>query len=116
MDSIGLLSNIKVVELEGYLPICFLGKMLYDLGADVTLVTNQKSIDIMSVLKHLNEGKKTIKLDLKIENENEIFLKLIAKADILLESYRPSILEKLNLVPKELLKVNPKLIIVRLTG
>jgi hypothetical protein len=111
-----LLKGIKVVELEGYLPVAFLGKVLHDFGAEVYLIKQIKENEIMKILSHLHEGKKTITLDLKNPHGIRILKKILQKSDILIDGYRPGVLEKLKLNPKELLIENPKLIVTRVTG
>ena len=66
--------------------------------------------------KIFNRGKHSIYLNLKIDNQRDLFTKCLRNADVLLDPYRPGVLEKLNLSPLELHKVNPRLIIARLTG
>lgn len=111
-----LLHGIKVIELDGYLPVSFLGKALHDLGADVYLIKPIHDNSVMKVLSYLHEGKRSITLNLKDENQIKIFRKLLQKSDILIDGYRPGVLEKLDLDPKDLLAENPQLITVRVTG
>lgn len=111
-----ILKGVKVLELEGYLPVVFLGKLLRDLGAEVLLVKQIKENEIMKIVNHLHDGKRSIKLDLKETNQLNILKKLIQKSDILIDGYRPGILEKLGLSPNYLLSENKKLIVVRVTG
>jgi hypothetical protein len=111
-----LLKGLKVIELEGYLPVAFLGKVLHDLGADVFLIKQSKENEIMKLLSHLHEGKKIITLDLKNFNGLQILKKILQKSDLLIDGYRPGVLEKLDLNPKLLLIENPKLIVTRVTG
>ena len=111
-----LLSGLNVIELEGYLPVAFLGKVLHDFGGSVTLLKQTKPIEIMKIVKHLHEGKQTLKLDLKNISGERILKKILQKTDVLIDGYRPGVLEKLNLNPKDLVKDNPKLIIIRVTG
>lgn len=111
-----LLKGLKVVELEGYLPVAFLGKILHDIGAEVYLIKPIKENEIMKVVSHLHNGKKEIKLNLKDENNLKILKKIIQQSDILIDGYRPGVLEKLNLDPKILLLDFPQLIVIRVTG
>lgn len=64
----------------------------------------------------LRAGKRTISLNLKKQKSIEVMKKLCRNADVLIEPYRPGVMEKLGLGPTELLKENPKLIYARLTG
>jgi hypothetical protein len=111
-----LLKGLKVIELEGYLPVSFLGKVLHDFGADVYLIKQTRENEYMKTLSHLHEGKRSITLDLKDSNQLKILKKILQKSDILIDGYRPGVLEKLDLNPKDLLVENKKLIVVRVTG
>eukprot|EP01091_Cochliopodium_minus_P017660 TRINITY_DN6973_c0_g1_i1.p1 TRINITY_DN6973_c0_g1~~TRINITY_DN6973_c0_g1_i1.p1 ORF type:complete len:397 (+),score=105.08 TRINITY_DN6973_c0_g1_i1:31-1221(+) len=106
------LNGIKVIEIAGLAPAPFCGMILSDFGADVTRVdrVDQKTSDVLS------RGKKSICIDLKKEQGKKIFLRLIEKADVLIDPFRPKVLEKLGLGEDLLLKVNPRLIFARLTG
>jgi crotonobetainyl-CoA:carnitine CoA-transferase CaiB-like acyl-CoA transferase len=112
-----LLNGIKVIELDGYLPSCFLGKSLRDLGAIVYLIRPFKGNQVMKAVDYLNDGKIEVFLNLKDEGDKRLLLKMLEKADVLVDGYRPGVLEKLGLCPKMLLcKVNSELIVTRVTG
>jgi hypothetical protein len=111
-----LLQGVKVLELEGYLPMSFLAKILLDFGAEVYLIRPTQENEIMKFVSYLNDGKKPIILDLKNPKQVQIFKQLTQKADILIDGYRPGILEKLNIDPKDLIKKNKGLITIRVTG
>lgn len=64
----------------------------------------------------MSNGKKTISIDLKRKEGVDVMKKLCSKSDVLLDTYRPGVLEKLGLGPDVLLKENPRLIYARLTG
>jgi crotonobetainyl-CoA:carnitine CoA-transferase CaiB-like acyl-CoA transferase len=98
------------------LPISFLGKSLNDFGAEVYLIRPLTDNEIMGALEYLHDAKFKIGLNLKEDSHVSIFKKIINKVDILIDGYRPGVLEKLNLDPKDLLKINPKLIVIRVTG
>lgn len=108
------LSSLKIVEMVGLGPAPLAGQLLSDLGAEV-IVIDRKSGDDIS--KEVNRrGKQSIALNLKSSKGIETTLKLIAQADILIEGFRPGVMERLGLSPDECLKVNPKLIYARMTG
>jgi alpha-methylacyl-CoA racemase len=86
--------------------------ILADFGANVIRV--DKSLEGNTDV--LCRGKKSIVIDLKSDQGIQVIYRMISKVDILLEPYRPSIMEKLKLGPNELLERNPSLIYVRLTG
>ncbi|XP_050362127.1 alpha-methylacyl-CoA racemase [Nymphalis io] len=106
------LRGIKVIEMIGLAPGPFCGTILADFGATVTVVQrlNPSPVEVM-----LN-GKRTISINLKTKEGMEILKKLCTTSDVLLDTYRPGVLEKLGLCSKTLLKENSRLIYAQLTG
>ena len=114
------LDGIKVIEMAGLAPVPYCGMILADFGADVVVVDR--------VLKHMPEipnpmpknpldrGKRSMRVDLKSEDGVAILKKMIPDADVLVEPFRPGVMEKLGLGPEEALALNPRLIFARLTG
>ncbi len=108
------LSSLKIVEMVGLGPAPLAGQLLADLGAEVIVIDHKSGMDIS---KEVNRrGKQSIALNLKDKNGIETALKLIEKSDILIEGFRPGVMERLGLSPDACLKVNPKLIYARMTG
>ena len=114
------LSGLKVVELHAIGPVPFAGRLLQVLGAHVSRVSppNDPGLGVAMDERFdlLNAGKKAIKYDLKSSQGLSQTLALISDADVLLEGFRPGVLERLQLAPATLLKLNPKLVIGRLSG
>jgi len=111
----GPLDGVKVVEFAGIGPGPFCCMLLSDMGADVVRVDRKGGRpafknDIPA------RGRRHIALDLKDENGIAVALALIEKADVLIEGFRPGVMERLGLGPDEALKRNPKLIYGRMTG
>ncbi|XP_055589385.1 alpha-methylacyl-CoA racemase [Uranotaenia lowii] len=106
------LKGIKVLEFVGLAPGPFCGMLLTDFGATVTRIDKNptNSIDV------LQGGKRTLSLDLKKPKAVEIVRSLCRTTDVLIEPFRPGVMEKLGLGPLEVMKENPKLIYARLTG
>ncbi|EDS43788.1 alpha methylacyl-coa racemase [Culex quinquefasciatus] len=106
------LKGLKVLEFAGLAPGPFCGMLLTDFGACVTRIdkTPHNSIDV------LQGGKRTLALDLKKPKAIEIVRSLCRKSDVLIEPFRPGVMEKLGLGPSELMRENPRLIYARLTG
>lgn len=110
------LEGIKVLEIAGLAPAPFAGMCLADFGAQVVRVDRSKNGVVPPTLDTLSRGKRSIALDLKSAQGKKVFLDLVTKVDVLIEPFRPGVLERLGLGPDELLKLNPKLIVARMTG
>lgn len=111
----GPLSGIKVVEFAGIGPAPFCGMLLSDLGADVVRIDRPgnrpgHAADVTA------RGRRSVSLNLKDPADIETALKLIEKADALIEGFRPGVMERLGLGPDVALERNPKLIFGRMTG
>jgi alpha-methylacyl-CoA racemase len=111
----GPLSGLKVVEFAGIGPGPFCGMLLADLGADVARIDRigargGAKTDITS------RGRRSVALDLKDPAAVETALRLMERADIVFEGFRPGVMERLGLGPDVALKRNPKLVYGRMTG
>jgi alpha-methylacyl-CoA racemase len=116
----GPLQGIKVLEFEAIGPGPFCGMVLADLGADV-LVVDRPSDPGLGLGRGRNvevmmRGKRSLTLDLKSKDGVAAALELAARADALIEGFRPGVMERLGLGPDVLLAKNPKLIYGRMTG
>ncbi|ERS95271.1 alpha-methylacyl-CoA racemase [Sporothrix schenckii 1099-18] len=110
------LENIRVIELAGLAPGPFTGLLLAENGADVLRVDRVAQGDIPSpdVLVH---GKSSVCIDIKRPRGRDLLLRLVEHADVLIDPFRPGVLERLGLGPREtLLPRNPRLVVARLTG
>ncbi|KAI8872858.1 CoA-transferase family III [Ramicandelaber brevisporus] len=114
-DSSRPLTGIRVVEFGGLAPVPFAGAILADFGADVIRIDRALSGPVLSQ-DILARGKRSIALDLKQQTGIDIAKRLISTADVLLDPFRPGIMEKLGLGPDEMCALNPKLVYARLTG
>lgn len=106
------LSGIRVVEMAGLAPVPYCGMILADFGADVVRVDRPgaRSTDFLS------RGKRSIAVDLKNPRGVEALLRLLDGADVLIEPFRPGVMERLGLGPDVATARNPRLIYARLTG
>ena len=111
----GPLSGVRIVEFAGIGPGPFCGMLLADMGADVVRI-DRKGTRGGSKYDVASRGKRSIALDLKKPEAVETALKLIEKADILQEGFRPGVMERLGLGPDVCLARNPKLVYGRMTG
>lgn len=110
----GPLKGIKVVELSGIGPAPFAAMVLADLGAEIVrIVRPGTTVDPADVL---SRSRPTVELDIRTESGQSAVLRLVAKADILIEGFRPGVMEKNQLGPRECHAVNPSLIYGRMTG
>jgi formyl-CoA transferase len=121
------LAGVRVLELGNYIAAPTAGRMLADFGAEVIKVERPVtgdelrnwrlySGDTSMLYRTINRNKKSIVLDLKTERGREIVLDLVRHCDALLENFRPGTLEKWGLGPEELDRVNPKLVITRISA
>ncbi len=116
----GPLSGIKIVELAGIGPGPMCAMLLADLGATVLRIDRLAPVDLGNPrpLKYnlLLRNRKAIALDLKQSASIDLVLRLVAKADALIEGFRPGVTERLGLGPDVCLQRNPRLVYGRMTG
>ena len=108
------LKGIKVLELSGLAPGPFCGMVLGDFGA--TVIKVDKAHTINGDRDSLSHGKRSIALNLKSVQGIDVFKKLSDQSDVLIDPFRPGVMEKLKLGPTDLMKTNKGLIYARLTG
>jgi crotonobetainyl-CoA:carnitine CoA-transferase CaiB-like acyl-CoA transferase len=120
------LSDLKVLDLSRVLAGPFAGRMLSDLGAevvkveppgmDVTRKWGAKSGSISGYYHQQNAGKLNVSIDLKSESGVALLKSLVTKADILIENFRPDVMERLGLGWQSLHQLNPQLIMLSISG
>jgi alpha-methylacyl-CoA racemase len=110
----GPLRGLRVLEFAGLGPVPYAAMLLSDMGADVLRLDRpggqRRAKDIIS------RGRLSFELDLKRPEDLDGALALAARADVLLEGFRPGVMERLGLGPEQLLALNPKLVYGRMTG
>ncbi|MFI5892008.1 CaiB/BaiF CoA transferase family protein [Actinoplanes sp. NPDC051513] len=111
----GPLTGVRVVELAGLAPGPFGCMILADLGADVVLVDRPGGGQVPPP-GPLQRGRRVIQLDLKTPGGIEALLRLVERADVLVEGYRPGVAERLGFGPRHCEKINPRLVYGRMTG
>ena len=115
MTGAGPLAGVKVIELGGIGPGPHAGMVLADLGADVVRVRRPGGLTMPSEDRDLlHRGKRIVDLDVKTQPGT--LLELAAKADVLLDCFRPGTCERLGIGPDDCAAVNPRLIFARITG
>jgi crotonobetainyl-CoA:carnitine CoA-transferase CaiB-like acyl-CoA transferase len=124
----GPLVGLKVIDLATVVAGPGVAKYFADYGADVIKVERPSGDSTRSMgwtepnetdslwWKLVNRGKRSIVLDLKKNEDLAILKKLIQSADLLIENMRPGKIEELGLDPEELIKNNPKLVVLRVSG
>jgi alpha-methylacyl-CoA racemase len=108
----GALQGIRVVEMAGLAPAPFCGMILADFGADVVRVDRVGA----ATFDYLARGKRSVAVNLKSPDGVETVLRLVDRADVLLEPYRPGVMERLGLGPEIACARNSRLVYARLTG
>jgi len=123
----GALAGLKVLDLSRFIAGPFCAMQLADMGADVVKVErphigeDQRAIEpivggeSLYVLAY-NRNKRGITLDLRNPQAQDIVRALAARSDVLVENFRPGTLEKMGCAPRDLLELNPRLVIVRISG
>lgn len=114
----GPLHGVRVVELAGIGPGPFAAMVLADLGADVVRVDRpgKPVLGIDPAYDVTNRNKRSVVLDLKDPAQRDTVLELVARADVLIEGYRPGVAERLGVGPDDCLARNPQLVYGRMTG
>ncbi len=121
------LHDMKILDFTYLLPGPYGSMMLADLGADIIKVENPHNPDMLRMLPpiideisavyaHINRGKKSLALDLKASHAKDIIYKLVKEYDIVIEQFRPSVLEKLGFGYEDLKNINQGIIYCSLTG
>jgi crotonobetainyl-CoA:carnitine CoA-transferase CaiB-like acyl-CoA transferase len=115
-----LLAGVRVLDLSRLLPGPFCSLYLAQLGAEIIKVEEPGGGDYARESRELfaqvNRGKKSVTLDLREPQDVEAFKKLVATADVVLESFRPGVMDRLGCGYEALKKLNPKLVYASLTG
>lgn len=123
----GPLASLKILDFSTLLPGPFASLLLADMGAEVLRVESPSRMDLVRVLPphddgvsashaYLNRNKRSIALDLKLPEAVEVVKQLVREYDIVLEQFRPGVMDKLGVGYEALKAINPKLIYVSITG
>ncbi len=123
----GPLASLKVLDFSTLLPGPFASLLLADMGAEVLRIESPTRLDLLRALPphdqgtsashaYLNRNKRSLALDLKQAEALGIVQALVKKYDIVLEQFRPGVMERLGLGYEALKAINPRLIYVSITG
>ncbi len=111
------LFGIRVIEFAGLGPAPYAGMLLADLGADILRIERAHGSQLFAVQNApVDRGRRSLALDLKKMDAVDLSLRIVEKADVLIEGFRPGVMERLGLGPKIALARNPRLIYGRMTG
>jgi len=116
----GVLSGYRVVELAGIGPAPMCAMLLADMGADVVRIDRLADaglgVQVQTKYSLLNRGRRSVALDLKRPEATDTVLRMVEKADALIEGFRPGVMERLGLGPEVCRARNPRLVYGRMTG
>lgn len=123
----GPLSSLKILDFSTLLPGPFASLLLADMGAEVLRIESPSRVDLVRLLPphdlgvaashaYLNRNKRSLALDLKQPQAVELVKRLVQDYDIVLEQFRPGVMDKLGVGYEALRAINPKLIYVSITG
>ncbi len=112
----GALNGITVIDLSRLLPGPYCSMILADHGARVIAVEDKRFLADGLFFNLINRNKEHMSLNLKTEKGQEIFYRLIEKADVLLEGFRPGVVDRLGVGYESVRKANPKIIYCSITG
>ncbi len=121
----GALEGIKVVEAASYVTGPFAAQLLADMGAEVVKIEEPKRGDpfrgwgernYAATFCSLNRNKKSVTLDLRADEGREIALKLASNADVLIQNFRPGVMEKRGLGYDDIKKINAKIVYCSISG
>ncbi len=120
----GTLDGVRILDLSRLFAGNVLTQMLGDFGADVIKIEPPegdtlrawKTLGVSTHWKIYARNKKSLCLDLRSPQATEIIRALVPTSDLFIESFRPGVLEKMGLGPDTLLELNPKLVVIRISG
>jgi alpha-methylacyl-CoA racemase len=121
------LRGIRVLDLSRLLPGPFLTMVLADMGADVVKIEDPRIGDYLRAFPPakggisgrylaVNRGKRSLALDLKAAAQREAFLRMVERADVVVESFRPGVMAKLGVGYEALAARNPKIVVCSISG
>jgi alpha-methylacyl-CoA racemase len=117
----GPLAGYRIIEMAGIGPAPFAAMLFADMGAEVIRVDRREAADLGLPGREpkfdvLHRGRRSVAVDVKAEAGREVVKRLVAKADAVIEGFRPGVMERLGLGPDVLMAMNQKLVFGRMTG
>ncbi len=114
----GPLHGIKIIEMAGKGSAPFASMLFADMGAQVLRIERPSEAKEKSAARFdvLRRSRRVLSLDLREQDAVAVLLRLIERADVLIEGFRPGVMERLGLGPDQCLARNPRLVFARATG
>lgn len=116
----GPLAGMRVLEIAAVGPVPFCGMVLADMGAEVIRIDRTKpdtpEFEVDQRFECMGRNKSSIAIDLKCAEALDVVRELIAESDVLIEGFRPGVMERLGLDPPSCLSLNPRVVIGRCSG
>jgi alpha-methylacyl-CoA racemase len=118
-EKAGPLSGLTVLEMAGIGPVPLAGLILSEMGARVVRIERPGNRNLIPTPAEFDldlHGREVLTVDIKLPEGRDLLMHLIRQSDVLLEGYRPGVMERLGVGPKEALDANPRLVYGRMTG
>ena len=118
-EKAGPLSGLTVLEMAGIGPVPLAGLILSEMGARVVRIERPGNRNLIPTPAEFDldlHGREVLTVDIKLPEGRDLLMRLIQRSDVLLEGYRPGVMERLGVGPKEALDANPRLVYGRMTG
>ena len=128
LGDLGILKGLKILDFSALLPGPMATMIFADLGAEVIHVESSKRVDLTRIMppydddheayihQHLNRSKKSLTLNLKSPEAVEIVKSLVHEYDVIIEGFRPGVMQRLGIGYEALKEINPKVIYCAITG
>lgn len=115
----GPLAGVTILEMAGIGPVPLAGLILAEMGARVVRIGRPGNRDLIPIPAEFDldlHGREVLTVDMKRQEGRDLLIRLIARSDVLLEGYRPGVMERLGAGPDEAMAANPRLVYGRMTG
>jgi hypothetical protein len=112
----GPLAGVRIVELAAIGPVPFAGMVLADFGAEVVRIDRLENVDVglpvqlAPAFDVMARGRRSLAIDLKSTAGRDALMRLVDRADVLIEGFRPGVMERLGVGPEACLATNPRLV------
>src|SRR6185312_16348442 len=118
-DAPGPLVGVTILEMAGIGPVPLAGLILAEMGARVVRIERPGNPSLVPVPAEFDldlHGREVLTVDMKRQEGRDLLMRLVERSDVLVEGYRPGVMERLGIGPEQALKANPRLVYGRMTG